>query len=154
MNSRAFRGRQFEQELEFGLEYYQRRGMAWITRLHVPKIVTQRGTIYVARTWTDLVGFSSDGRAILIEAKSIADVRRKKYTPDREHQLRMVQTAVGAGCLGLYLIRRGMEEVFLFRPQADFHYGDSVVLDTLPVIKRQWSESPWAWLEQAKWLGW
>ncbi len=152
VNNLAFRGREFEQELDQTHTYYARMGMAWIARFHVPKIMTRRGIVYTARTWADYSGFLAGGRAILQEAKSMQE--EHAWKPDRGHQLAMLQMANRCGALGLYLVRVGVDTVYLWKPPLEYRFGSKVAWTDCAKIDRQWGDCPWPWLEKIKELRW
>ncbi len=152
MNNLAYRGREFEGEVDLTLACYARVGLAWLARFHVPKVMTRRGVLYTAKTFCDYAGWLSDGRAILLEVKSMA--KEHAWRPDREHQLAMLQTARRCGALGLYVIRVGVDVCYLWRPPLEYRFDDKVTWADCAKIDRQWGECPWAWLEKCKELNW
>ena len=152
MTQQAFRGREFEGELESCHAYYTRMGLAWIARFHVPKIMTRRGIVYTARTWCDESGFLSTGRAVLLEAKSLQ--KEHAWRPDREHQLVMLQTANRCGALGLYLVRVGVDRVYIWKPPLEYRFGEKVAWHDCAPIEREYHERPWAWLEKVREVSW
>jgi hypothetical protein len=91
------------------------------------------------------LGYLPGGRALLIEAKSLANPTTRKWKPDRPHQLSAIQQANKAGALGFYLIRRGLDEVKVWKPPGDYN-GEGIKLDELPGIVRQYKECVWDWI--------
>ncbi len=152
MSNLAYRGRAFEQEIDLVLACYARMGQAWLARFHVPKAWTRKGMVYMARTWSDYAGWLNDGRAILLEVKSMA--KEHAWKPDREHQLTMLQTANHCGALGLYAIRVGVDTCYLWRPPTEYRFGGKVAWADCAQIDRAWGECPWPWLEKVKELKW
>ncbi len=148
----AYRGRAFEGEIDLCLACYARLDLAWLARFHVPRVWTRRGMVYTARTWTDYAGLNNEGRAILLEVKSMA--KEHTWKPDREHQLTMLQTANRCGALGLYVIRVGIDICYLWKPPMNYRFGDKVTWADCARLDRQWGECPWPWLEKIKELGW
>ena len=147
----ANRGKEFEQELEATHVYYARRGLAWVARFHVPKVMTRKGIVYTARTWCDLSGFLANGRAVLLEAKSLQ--KEHAWKPDREHQLLMLQTANRCEALGLYLVRVGVDMVYIWQPPSEYKFGEKVAWSDCTPIERVYHERPWEWLERCLELG-
>ncbi len=152
MTTFANRGKPFEAELEACHSWYARMGLAWLARFHVPKVYTRKGVVYTARTWCDLSGFLSNGRAILLEAKSMQ--KEHAWKPDRGHQLQMLQTANRCGALGLYLVRVDVDTVYLWKPPLEYRFGEKVTWSDCTPIERVYYERPWKWLERIKELEW
>ncbi len=152
MTTYANRGKGFESELEQTHAWYAKMGMAWLARFHVPMIIVGRRRVYVAKTWVDYAGFLAGGRAILLEAKSIA--KKHPWKPDVKHQLDMIQLANRQGALGLYVIRVGVDTCYLWRPPTEYVFGDKVAWSDCARIDRQLTTRPWPWLERITELGW
>ncbi len=153
MTQQAFRGREFESEVDMTLACYARIGFAWLARFHVPRVWTRKGMVYTAKTFCDYAGWLLEGgRAVLLEVKSLQ--KEHAWKPDRPHQLEILKTARGCGALGLYAIRVGVDTVYLWRPPLEYRFGNKVAWSDCARIERQWGECPWPWLEKVKELRW
>jgi penicillin-binding protein-related factor A (putative recombinase) len=141
----ANRGKGFEEEIIQTHAYYQRMELAWVFRLHVRTAARGGVTVYLEKTACDYMGYLPLGRAVLIEANSLANPATKRWRPDRPHQLQAIQRANKAGALGFYLIRLGLDEVKVWKPPGDYQDGP-VMLGELPSISRSYKECIWDWL--------
>lgn len=152
-NSHANRGKDFEGELDLVHYIYSRYNIAYITRLHVRTSYSQTAhkVVYLKREWCDYIGHTNEGRAILLEAKSIIDEKVRKWRPPAEHQFNAIQRGLECNCIALYLIRRGRDKAFLYIPRRESTYEDSVDLDKLPYITYDINSNLriiWPWLEK------